>query len=370
MPQNILQMRLGDFRLTIKEQPSGRVFLNIQYQKKRFRYANGKVIGEDIFPNKSSQDRRLEEAEYLRSAFVQAIRAGWTPFQTENEIPKKRTSLLHALNEGFSKKSQCALSICHLKDLERCIRFWNSFLKSQRKKSVTIHQLTIPLIQEYLQFSSTKVSMHRSLLRNTKALLRQPLRQQGVVLLWEEIQLPKPVSTLHKPIKDVQALLSEVEAFNPHLHLCCLLAYGCLLRPHREIRELTWNDFADDLSFISLSGSRNKGKRNRIVPIPAFVLPYLKPSHPSHNIFTGTENAFNPDYFKTLWGYFKKKSVLLQREQTLYSFRHTGAINVFKKTGSLQKLQSVMGHSNLQVTLTYLRGLEVPQLSVDDMPEL
>ena len=262
------------------------------------------------------------------------------------------------------------LSSQYKKDLTFTVDFWNSFLKSQRKKSVTIHQLTIPLIQEYLQFSSTKVSMHRSLLRNTKALLRQPLRQQGVVLLWEEIQLPKPVSTLHKPIKDVQALLSEVEAFNPHLHLCCLLAYGCLLRPHREIRELTWNDFADDLSFISLSGSRNKGKRNRIVPIPAFVLPYLHTSHPSHNIFTGTENAFNPDYFKTLWGKFKKKSVLLQREQTLYSFRHTGAINVFKKTGSLQKLQSVMGHSNLQVTLTYLRGLEVPQLSVDDMPEL
>jgi hypothetical protein len=35
---------------------------------------------------------------------------------------------------------------------------------------------------------------------------------------------------------------------------------------------------------------------------------------------------------------------------------------------SLTKLQQVMGHSSLQVSLTYLRGLEVKQLEIDDMP--
>jgi hypothetical protein len=29
-----------------------------------------------------------------------------------------------------------------------------------------------------------------------------------------------------------------------------------------------------------------------------------------------------------------------------------------------------MGHSTLQVSLTYLRGLEVKQLDVEDLPEL
>ena len=29
-----------------------------------------------------------------------------------------------------------------------------------------------------------------------------------------------------------------------------------------------------------------------------------------------------------------------------------------------------MGHSNLNVSLTYLRGLEVKQLLIEDMPEL
>ena len=51
-----------------------------------------------------------------------------------------------------------------------------------------------------------------------------------------------------------------------------------------------------------------------------------------------------------------------------YSFRHSGAIEIFKRTGSLTKLQKAMGHSSLNVSLTYLRGLEVAESKEEDMP--
>jgi integrase len=53
---------------------------------------------------------------------------------------------------------------------------------------------------------------------------------------------------------------------------------------------------------------------------------------------------------------------------TLYSFRHSGAIEIYKRTGSLSKLQKALGHSSLAVSLTYLRGLEVSELEESDMP--
>jgi integrase len=90
--------------------------------------------------------------------------------------------------------------------------------------------------------------------------------------------------------------------------------------------------------------------------------------NPHLNIFTGNEKAPNPDYFKTIWGRYKKVSKLLEQDQTLYSFRHSGAIDIFKRTGSLTKLQKAMGHSSLAVSLTYLRGLEVSELEESDMP--
>ena len=38
-------------------------------------------------------------------------------------------------------------------------------------------------------------------------------------------------------------------------------------------------------------------------------------------------------------------------------------------TGSITKLQNAMGHSSINVSLTYLRGLEVAELTESDMPK-
>ena len=153
-----------------------------------------------------------------------------------------------------------------------------------------------------------------------------------------------------------------------------LLPLGVLknivVRSHQEIRQLTWGDFSEDMSFISLSGSKNKSGRNRIVPVSPYISQHLLKGVCTDNIFTGCETPYNPDYFKTLWGKYRKRSKLLQPNQTLYSFRHTGAIEIYKRTGSLTVLQQAMGHASLAVSLGYLRNLEVPMLKVEDMPKL
>ena len=43
-------------------------------------------------------------------------------------------------------------------------------------------------------------------------------------------------------------------------------------------------------------------------------------------IFTNSFIEFNADYFKTLWSRYKKKSSVIDKKVTLYSFSHTGAI--------------------------------------------
>lgn len=54
----------------------------------------------------------------------------------------------------------------------------------------------------------------------------------------------------------------------------------------------------------------------------------------------------------------------------LDTFRHTGAIEVYKKTKDIAVVQQVMGHASMQVTMGYLRNLEVPVLRIEDMPNL
>tara|TARA_B100000787_G_scaffold13061_1_gene9524 strand:- start:563 stop:922 length:360 start_codon:yes stop_codon:yes gene_type:complete len=118
-----------------------------------------------------------------------------------------------------------------------------------------------------------------------------------------------------------------------------------------------------------------KSKRNRILPVPQIVRDEIqcradKAVGLDVNLFSLENKEYQEDYFKGLWTKFKRQSATIKPEQTLYSFRHTGAIRVFEKTGSLLKLQQVMGHSDMKVSLTYLRGLEVKQLDVEDLPEL
>ena len=147
------------------------------------------------------------------------------------------------------------------------------------------------------------------------------------------------------------------------------MTYGCLLRPYREIRELKWFDFSDDLSYIHLSGNRNKSGRNRIVSVPSYVREILVKEKPKNNIFLGRPQPLNQDYFKTLWSRFKRQYNLLEQDN-LYSFRHSRDIEIFKRTSYITKLQRAVGHSSINVSLTYLRDLELPELKEEDIPKV
>ena len=234
-------------------------------------------------------------------------------------------------------------------------------------KENTTPEITTKDIKKLLDKYSSGVS-YNTIKRHLTALLNEAKSIGMLSDPMKDIKAKKTNAKLHKPYNNIEQILKEIKRFNPNLYLCSLMTYGCLLRPHREIRELTWSDFSDDLTYIHLSGNRNKSGRNRIVPVPSYVRELLERGEPHQNIFSGRQQALNQDYFKTLWSRFKKQSSTLEQGQALYSFRHSGAIEIFKRTGSITKLQKAMGHSSINVSLTYLRGLEIAELKEEDMP--
>ena len=336
---------------------------------KRFRFSNGQPIDINLSPNIFPLKDRLRQAEVLCSAYTMAIRDGWRPSAFKEPL----VTIQAIAKNTLLRKCSLEFSSSYKKDLIYTERLWSEFIQSKRLANKPIKELKVDMVRDFIYDYAPSPSSMANLKRNISALLKDELESNGIVLNFSRIKLPKAPQQLHKPIADISALLSDIKAFNDTLYLCCLMTYTMLLRPHREVRCLIFSDFNNDFSQVSLSGSKVKSKRNRIVPVAGVVRDELRrrfTGNRKDNVFTLKEEDYNRDYFKTLWSRYKGQSHLLEQDQTLYSFRHTGAIKVFEKTGSLLKLQQVMGHSDMKVSLTYLRGLEVKQLDVEDLPEL
>ena len=337
-----------------------KVFVSFYICGKRYRLYNGKRINSTTDPNSYPLDQRLSIAKVLAAEIYSYLLNGGIllSYRSTNVVTGKLSDINY-IKQALDSK----LAGDYSSKYKAMLQFSFDCLKQEIGTSKLYVRGLKNILSRYCSGAS-----HNTLKRHLNVLINEAvlLGLEGNPMT--EIKSKKSKAVLHKPFDDIAIILEDIKAFNKHLHLCCLLTYGCLLRPHREVRELTWGDFSNDLSYITLSGFRNKSGRNRIVPVPSFIKSYLNPKGLNDNIFTGEQYSRNPDYFKTLWSRYKKQTKLLKQGQTLYSFRHTGAIEIFKRTGSITKLQKAMGHSSINVSLTYLRGLEIAELKEEDMP--
>jgi len=334
--------------------------VNIYFKGERFRFSNGKQIGLAI--------KASENLELLKSAFELKLLEGWRPaklkLKGDEPIPLE---LISQIKLEVDKIQNGNYSYHHKRDCKWVFNEFRKYLSSLGKQGLVLEGMDSEILFDFISQSKWSDRTQKNVLTTLKCISKQPLKER-----LNRIKIRRTKSTLHKPIKEVESLLKDLKRHNHNLYLCCLITYGCLLRPHQEIRLLEWSDIDLDKGIISLSGDRNKSGRNRIVPIPNYVKEELLKleQESSGYLFSNNGNAFSRDYFSILWKRYKAKTEKELKGITLYSWRHTGAIKVFEKTGSLLKLQQVMGHSDMKVSLTYLRGLEVKRLDVKDLPDL
>ena len=349
-------------KLRLTEDSSERQFIQFYISNKRYRFSNGYALGSNLKPNLYEGEKRHQEALDLLALFKKHLDSGWTPEDITSNI-----TLLQAVKAYIPTPE---LSPDYQTELIRSRDKLVNYISKQKWKNLRPERLDKGHISKYLERTTNNNSGFNHEKARVSSILGSLLDDLDLPNPCNYIKLKKVKPALHKPFKDVNSLLEDIKSFNENLFLCCLLTYGCLLRPHQEIRNLKWGDLSEDMKHISLSGKRNKSGRNRIVPIPEYISKHLHKGLDTINIFTASEKPYNKDYFKTLWRRYKAQSNVLEELQTLYSFRHSGAIEIYKRTGSVTILQSAMGHASLAVTLGYLRGLEIPSLKLEDMPRL
>ena len=336
----------------VRKDSSDKYFVDFKLDNTRYRLFNGARIGSSLSPNSFPIRLRRGKCELLaREVYDYLVRNDYSF--------TKRVDALEMFNSLMSSKLSEPLSSRYRNTLSDLVAKLRSELVRSGEISVSYLDGIVLRHSNNTSFNTTR--RHLNVLVNY-------LRDNGFPIDKSKLKARKQEEVLHKPIENVGSVLELVKSFNKNLYICCLLTYGSLLRPHNEIRLLTWGDFSDDLSYIRLSGDRVKSKRNRVVPVPLYVRTELVKGPSNRNIFSGGEKAYNNSYFSLIWKRFKRSFPTIDDGVTLYSFRHSGAMEIYRRTGSLHKLQRAMGHSSLNVSLTYLRGLEIAELEESDIP--
>ena len=216
---------MNNFKVSIGTSKSQSIII-IYYNEIRHRYWNGQAIEIKL--------KCIDTPPLLKAAFELKLREGWRPKSKKKKVKEIPITVIQALTKGVETKIAHRYSEQHIKNL-------------------TLDKLQPSHIRNFLVRPNWSAKTQRTV----KSTL-SPLLTEFRPNLIQSIKLKKPTSTLHKPFDYINKILEAIKAFNKQLYLCCLTTYGCLLRPHREIRELTWADFSDDLANIHLSGNSNK----------------------------------------------------------------------------------------------------------------
>ena len=338
----------------------------------RVREYTGQRIGVQLSPNTA---RTLAERHYLmevlRDHFDAALSSGNYELSSKPKTAlrpncPKLGETKYTLSLALENKRSQHLAPKYLKNLQLLLDAFLSFL-TERERSGDLAKLPEERITEFLQQYNTSATYFMNKRRHLKVLLSEAERISKVVIPGSRsIPRAKPKPKAHVPYSENQlkSVLHYLRLHDSKMYLCALLCYGCWLRPHNEIRQLRVENIREGAQKIVLNADQNKSGRIRSVPVPEEIrevlLRTISGLSTGDNIFSKTPDPYDPDYFNRKWQRSRSKMVslgILEPGHTIYSFRHTAAINLYRNTKDIGLLQRIMDHTEVTTTMTYLRGL-------------
>lgn len=367
--------------------------LRYKVNGKYYRIRSGHAVGRpDLVPNSNKGAVADKMWSALAAELIKFLERGVNPLevQVKRRIAESGLTLGEIFKSVLSQKINTQISETHKRDIKNSGEQFLEYLKEENMFDMVPEDFTTHMAQIYMdRFSNLSETTYNNKKRRIATVFAYACeRKYFKKNPFEGIKLKKQVEKRNVPFTQEQILrlIKLMDEMNyDKLKLCAYMLYYAFLRPHEEVRLLKRKDFNEDFTIIRLSGSRMKNKRNRTVPVHPEIKDLLLSMNiyqlePNANIFTGTETPPNTYYFNTAWGRLKKKdqelsedpknlhSQILQEDQTLYSFRHTGAIAHYRRFQDISTLRKSMDHSTLVQTEKYLRGLDLLHSSKNMMP--
>ncbi|MFC2090989.1 tyrosine-type recombinase/integrase, partial [Bacteroidota bacterium] len=173
----------------------------------------------------------------------------------------------------------------------------------------------------------------------------------------------------------IASIKAIVEKKDPQLWLFIQFIYYCFLRPN-EIRQLEHRYINLSEKKIYVPSTVSKNGKEGYVSIPETFADYLLNSHyfnTEESYVFIAKSGFKPISKNNMGERFRKlvKELNLPKDNTLYSWKHSGVVAAYNAGVDIKTIQSQCRHSSLEQTDVYLKSLGLGvNLEMNKMPEL
>ncbi len=319
----------------------------------------------------TTKKERILEANALIFVLEEMLEKGWNPQTkiTEHQETPKHT-LIEAL-EFLIELRKNTIKKESTRTYTDVVKVFTKFLLAKGLSKIQPYQYTTSLAREYLDagltkgYSATTHNKHLSMLITMFNLMvdRDYLKVnpfKGIKSLRRDIGKNIAYTQLEK-----QELATLLKNQNQRLLLFVQFMYYCFLR-RTEIYRLRVKDINVDEKTILIAFGSGKNRKQEGVSIPpAFIkdLEQLKLNleNPDHYVFSrglnyGYELMKKADRISDLHRKYLR-SLNISKEKTIYSWKHTGVIDLYKEIKDPYSLMRQLRHYDLQTTMIYLKSL-------------
>lgn len=175
----------------------------------------------------------------------------------------------------------------------------------------------------------------------------------------------------------IKKLRDYMTANEPELWLFVQFIFYCFIRPGRELPHLRAGDFFMEERQILMRAEITKNRKNQYIgiPEPLFAqLDFIYDMKETDYIFPGRHRADKPVGRNTMATLHAKilKELGFGKGYSLYSWKHTGAVEAVRNGASVNDLKIQLRHYSLAETDMYLRQLGVKDISklMENFPDL
>lgn len=330
-------------------------------KKKRHQIKSHQSLNEKYNTNPSKITSKKTKEKY----YNELLKLVTAELRNTQHSSNMKITISQALDLAIEQKKN-KIESKTLKSYQYRIQHLKEFLRKRQIQQHSITAISTQMLQQYLNTTDNSKTRVNEIKAIFQALLEKKIISTNPA---KDLKTKRTIIQSNQiyTIEQAKEIITQTQAIDKELNLAINLIYYCMMRPV-EVTRTTINQINFAQKTITIPDFINKkSKRTRVIPITNSIISAIEAISPTDYILG---NKYNELYLSTKFQRLKTK-IEIPQHCTLYSFKHTGAVNLYEATKDVVLVMQYCGHQRVETTMNYLRNYGINTLlQQNQVPEI